>query len=102
LKRYTRLTNEHVHKVKPSSIFGYNEKQSFGLLTFDTTLPDPTIAYQIYSIDDELIYTLEVKRMKFRMNNNELFEPVSKVPYRLKYFTGHNGFTWSEKANNLL
>lgn len=58
----SRLTNEHVHKVKPSSIFGYNEKQSFGLLTFDTTLPDPTIAYQIYSIDDELIYTLEVKR----------------------------------------
>jgi len=58
----SRLTNEHVHSVKPGSIFGYNEKQSFGLLTFDTTLPDPTIAYQIYSIDNELIYTLEVKQ----------------------------------------
>ena len=58
----SRLTNQHVHRVMPGSIFGYNEKQSFGLLTFDTTLPDPTVTYQIYSIDDDLIYTLEVKR----------------------------------------
>jgi alkaline phosphatase D len=58
----SRLTNEHVHRVIPESLFGYNEKQSFGLLTFDTTLPDPTVTYQIYSIDDELIYTLEVMR----------------------------------------
>ena len=58
----SRLTNEHDHQVMPDSIFGYNEKQSFGLLTFDTTRPDPTVKYQIYSIDNELIYTLEVKR----------------------------------------
>jgi alkaline phosphatase D len=60
----SRLTNEHVHKVMPESLFGYNEKQSFGLLTFDTTLEDPTITYQIYSIDDELIHTFEVKKSK--------------------------------------
>ncbi len=30
----------------------------------DSTLPDPTVTYQIYSIDDELIYTLEVKQSK--------------------------------------
>jgi len=58
----SRLTNEHVHKVMPGSLFGYNEKQSFGLLTFDTTLEDPIVIYQIYSIDDELIHTLEVKK----------------------------------------
>ena len=58
----SRLTNEHVHPVMEGSLFGYNEKQSFGLLTFDTTLPDPTVTYQIYSIDDDLIYTLAVKR----------------------------------------
>jgi alkaline phosphatase D len=58
----SRLTNQHVHKVMPGSLFGYNEKQSFGLLTFDTMIPDPTVTYQIYSIDNELIYTLEVKR----------------------------------------
>jgi alkaline phosphatase D len=58
----SRLTNQHVHRVMPGSLFGYNEKQSFGLLTFDTTLPDPEITYQIYSIDDELIYTLKVKK----------------------------------------
>jgi alkaline phosphatase D len=57
----SRLTNQHVHKVMPGSLFGYNEKQSFGLLTFDTMIPDPTVTYQIYSIDNELIYTREVK-----------------------------------------
>jgi len=58
----SRLTNEHVHKVMPGSLFGYNEKQSFGLLSFDTKKSDPTITYQIYSIDNELIHTLEVKK----------------------------------------
>jgi alkaline phosphatase D len=58
----SRLTNEHVHRVMEGSLFGYNEKQSFGLLTFDTKLPEPTVTYQIYSIDNELIYTLDVKR----------------------------------------
>jgi alkaline phosphatase D len=58
----SRLTNEHVHRVMPGSLFGYNEKQSFGLLTFDTTLEDPTVTYQIFSIDDERVYTLTVKK----------------------------------------
>jgi alkaline phosphatase D len=57
----SRLTNEHVHRVMEGSLFGYNKKQSFGLLTFNTTLPDPTITYQIYSIDNDLIYSFEVK-----------------------------------------
>ncbi|MBA7698300.1 hypothetical protein ES703_106977 [subsurface metagenome] len=35
----SRLTNQHKHGLKPGAIFGYNKKQSFGLLTFDTTKP---------------------------------------------------------------
>ena len=58
----SRLTNQHVHELMPNALFGYNEKQSFGLLTFDTTLPDPTVTYQIISIDDELIHSLTIKK----------------------------------------
>jgi alkaline phosphatase D len=57
----SRLTNEHVHRVMEGSLFGYNEKQSFGLLTFDTTQSDPMVTYEIFSIDDEPIYKLDVK-----------------------------------------
>jgi alkaline phosphatase D len=64
----SRLTNEHVHKIIPESLFGYNEKQSFGLLIFDTKRHDPSVTYQIYSIDNELIYTLEVKKSELVQN----------------------------------
>ncbi|MDW7680213.1 MAG: alkaline phosphatase D family protein, partial [bacterium] len=60
----SRLTNQHVHELMPNALFGYNEKQSFGLLTFDTTLDDPTVMYQIVSIDNEIIHTLTVARSK--------------------------------------
>ena len=39
----SRLTNEAVHKLMPGALFGYNEKQSFGLLAFDTSVPDHTV-----------------------------------------------------------
>jgi alkaline phosphatase D len=58
----SRLTNQHVHELMPAALFGYNEKQSFGLLTFDTTLPDPTVMYQIVSIDNEVIHSLTLKK----------------------------------------
>jgi alkaline phosphatase D len=58
----SRLTNEHVHELMPGALFGYNQKQSFGLLTLDTTLTDPTVTFQIVSIDNEVINTLSVKR----------------------------------------
>jgi alkaline phosphatase D len=54
----SRLTNEHTHPVKPESLFGFNEKPSFGLLRFNTTSPDPMVTYEIYSIDDEKVYSL--------------------------------------------
>jgi alkaline phosphatase D len=58
----SRLTNQHKHGLKPGAIFGYNKKQSFGLLSFDTTKPDPTVTYQIVSIDNEAVHSLTLKQ----------------------------------------
>lgn len=58
----SRLTNVHRHKLMPGALFGYNEKCSFGLLSFDMTLPDPQISYQIINIDGEVVYTISLKR----------------------------------------
>lgn len=58
----SRLTNIHTHAVMPGSLFGYNEKCSFGLLKFDTTKDDPTLAYEIYSIDNELIHKITLNQ----------------------------------------
>jgi len=57
----SRLTNEHVHELVPGAIFGYNAKQSFGLLTFDLTGDDPFVTFQGVSIDDESVGTVSVK-----------------------------------------
>ncbi|MEM1442783.1 MAG: alkaline phosphatase D family protein [Verrucomicrobiota bacterium] len=57
----SRLTNQHVHKLIDSSLFGYNEKQSFGKVDFDLTADDPTVTYTIVSIDGEEVHTLTVK-----------------------------------------
>jgi len=62
----SQLTNEHYHQLKPEALFGYNEKQSFGLLYFDTTLPDPVITYEIYSIDDEKVYSLSLNKSELK------------------------------------
>ncbi|MBT5925195.1 MAG: alkaline phosphatase [Verrucomicrobia bacterium] len=63
----SRLTNIHIHKVMEKSLFGYNAKRSFGLLSFDTTLKDPSLTYHIQSIDDESIYryTLRLSELQF-------------------------------------
>jgi alkaline phosphatase D len=58
----SRLTNIHTHGVMKGSLFGYNEKCSFGLLTFDTKVSNPMLTYDIISIDDELIHSFTVKR----------------------------------------
>jgi alkaline phosphatase D len=57
----SRLTNQHFHELIPQSLFGYNEKQSFGYLTFDLTQADPTVTFEIYSIDNEMINSLTLK-----------------------------------------
>lgn len=39
----------------PGAPFGYNQKQLFGLLIFDTTQEDPSVTYQIVSIDKQIV-----------------------------------------------
>ena len=57
----SRLTNQHVHKIIESSLFGYNERQSFGRVDFDLAAEDPTVTYTIINIDGESIHSLDVK-----------------------------------------
>jgi alkaline phosphatase D len=58
----SKLTNVHTHKLMPGALFGYNKKCSFGLLSFDTTLPDPQISYRIIDIDGDVVHTISLKR----------------------------------------
>jgi alkaline phosphatase D len=57
----SRLTNDKAHSLKPGAIFAYNKKPSFGLLSFDTAIPDPTVTFGIISIDNETIHSLTLK-----------------------------------------
>jgi len=57
----SRLTNQHFHPLIDGALFGYNEKQSFGLLEFDTQAQDPTISYNIINIDNENINNITIK-----------------------------------------
>lgn len=56
------LTNYHTHPVvsTPGLLFGYNEKNSFALLHFDTQAEDPTLTYEIVNIDNESIWSLDL------------------------------------------
>ncbi|MDP8246335.1 MAG: alkaline phosphatase D family protein [Candidatus Hinthialibacter antarcticus] len=58
----SKLTNIHTHGIMPGSIFGYNDTCSFAQMNFDTTKDDPTVAMEIYSIDDELIHKMTLKK----------------------------------------
>jgi alkaline phosphatase D len=60
----SRLTNQHVHPTmeKQGAIFSYNKPQSFGLVTFDTTLADPQVTYEVVNIDGEKPHSITVKR----------------------------------------
>jgi alkaline phosphatase D len=57
----SRLTNQHVHPIIKSSLFGYNKKQSFGRVDFDLNSDDPTVKYTIINIDGKAIHSHEVK-----------------------------------------
>jgi alkaline phosphatase D len=57
----SRLTNQHVHNTMPEAIFSYNAKQSFGLVTFDTTAADPTVTYDVVTIDGETVHSISIK-----------------------------------------
>ena len=64
----SRLTNQHVHGIIKHSIFGYNEKQSYGRVDFDLTNEDPSVSYTIVNIDGEKIYSMEVKRSELQLS----------------------------------
>jgi len=57
----SRLTNQHVNKLIDHSLFGYNDKQSFGKIDFDLTTEDPTVKYTIINIDGKKIHDLTIK-----------------------------------------
>jgi len=58
----SRLTNVHTHRAVKGSLFSYNKKCSFGLLTFDTTVADPSVTYEIINIDNEVVHTFTLKK----------------------------------------
>jgi hypothetical protein len=45
--------------LREGAMFGYNEKCSFGLLTFDTEKADPELTFAIVNIEDDVIHELK-------------------------------------------
>lgn len=65
----SRLTNIHTHKFVPGALFEYNEKCTFGLLTFDSSQADPLLIYETINIDGESIHSMKLsKRILSRGN----------------------------------
>lgn len=64
----SRLTNQHVHNTMEAAgaIFSYNRPQSFGLVTFDTTLEDPEVRYDVININGVKPHSITVTRSKLR------------------------------------
>ena len=58
----SRLTNIHVHSTMKAAEFSYNAKQSFGLVSFDTTLDDPAVTYAVRNIDGKEVFSRTLKR----------------------------------------
>ena len=61
-----RLTNTHRHPAMPGVSFSYNEKDAFGKLNFDFSKNDPSVTYEIWSIDNEKIFshTVQLSELK--------------------------------------
>jgi len=58
----SRLTNQHFHPLVEYALFGYNEKPSFGMLSFNTKIDDPSVTYDIFSIDGDKINSIILTR----------------------------------------
>ncbi|MFW6370524.1 MAG: alkaline phosphatase D family protein [Bacteroidota bacterium] len=56
----SRLTNIHYHALMSEALFGYNEKNGFAVLKFNTEAKYPYVVYTVYSIDNELIQRIRV------------------------------------------
>lgn len=57
-----QFVDRHTHPVIPASLFGYNDKPSFGLLHFDTTADNPTLRYEIVNSDGETLHDFTLER----------------------------------------
>ncbi|MBS3776960.1 MAG: alkaline phosphatase D family protein [Bacteroidales bacterium] len=64
----SKLTNVHTHPVFPESIFGYNEKCSFGLLKFNTEKRDPEVTYKVVNIDNEVMNEITLRRSQLEFD----------------------------------
>jgi alkaline phosphatase D len=62
-----RLTNVDNADLVPGPLFAYNEKCAFGLLSIDTMAHDPTVTFQIITIDGETLYTLQLAKSELSM-----------------------------------
>ncbi len=62
----SKLTNVHTHPVLKGSLFGYNKKCSFGMLTFDTSAADPQVTYDVLNIDGEKIHSITIRKSELR------------------------------------
>ena len=60
------LTNVHTHDTAPDALFSYNAKNNFGLLHFDTTLPDPVVTCEYRTLDGETVYSLKLRLSELR------------------------------------
>ncbi len=58
----SRLTNQGIAGTQPHAEFSYNKKQSFGLVSFDTEVDDPTVTYEVVTIDKETVHEFKLKR----------------------------------------
>ena len=63
----SRLTNQHVHPTMKEALFSYNAKQSFGLVTVDTTLDDPMVTYDVITIDGEKVESLTIRLSQLQL-----------------------------------
>jgi alkaline phosphatase D len=68
----SRLTNVHVHQPVPGTLFSYNDKCSFGLVSFDTRRADPEARFDVVDIDGRVVHTLTVKRSELTAHRSTI------------------------------
>ena len=63
----SRLTNQirHGHQGR-GTLFSYNDKCSFGKITFDLSQEDPTATYDVINIDNEIVHSFTLKRSQLK------------------------------------
>ncbi len=57
----SKLTNMHTHPTREQAEWSYNKGNYFGMFTFDTTKPDPTITFECILIDGKVVHTKTLK-----------------------------------------